>query len=283
VITTSSFSPGLKTPRSIAQVPRLRINEFTLVAADLRLPAPDLNAGDPHGRILALVWQGLEPISVVEAADRTSMPVASAMVAITDLIEQGRLLACSPVATFGGPDVLDQILEALQGRPHQVDMAKIVVVAPPGCETELRSFLGHAGPVHSSTDQGTGRHVLHALQRCTPTLALALTGVCGLSPLQALWPDVVCSAEAVLLLVRDTDLAEGRDIALWLQEQTFTSLLIMVHLSSSTIELDAFQVRRALFVPSSVPVVMIDADDPRAVTMALRDVRRPLASEEGQV
>lgn len=285
MITTASFPSGPKTPSLTVRVPRLRINEFTLVAPDYRSPAPDLDATDPHTRILGLVWQRTDPTSVVEAAEATGVPVASAMVAITDLIEQERLLTCSPVATFGGPNALDQILESLQGRPHHVDMAKLVVVAPPGCETELRSFLGHAGPVHSSAHQGVGRHVLHALQRCTPTLALAMTGVCGLPPLQALWPDVTRNAAAIMLLVRDRDLADGNDIARWLQDQPTTPTLplqVMVHLDAATEELDAPQVRRTLSIPAPVPVVMIDADDPRAVTTALRDVRRHPASEEGQ-
>lgn len=284
MITTATFPPNPQTPSltvRVPRVPRLRINEFTLVAPEYRSPAPEPDATDPHSRILALIWQRTEPTSVAEAAEATGIPVASAMVAITDLIEQERLLPCSPVATFGGPNALEQILESLQGRPHHVDMAKLLVVAPPSGESELRSFLGHAGPVHSSADQG----VFHALQRCTPTLALAMTGVCGLPPLQALWPDVTRNAAAIMLLVRDRDLAEGCDIARWLQDQPTTSTLpvqVMVHLDAATEELDAPQVRRALSIPAQVPVVMIDADDPRAVTTALRDVRRHPASEEGQ-
>jgi hypothetical protein len=279
---TAHFTPRTSPPRTLARAPRLRISEFTLVTPAFHAPAPDLGADDPESRVLALAWQSSRPLSVVELADQAGFPVALAMVATTHLIDDHRLVPCSPVAASGGIGVLQQILEALQGRPPQAETAKLLMVAPPAGELELRSFLGHVGPIHpSSADpRGEGAQVLYALQRSADNLNLAITGVCGLPPLISLWPDLTRNAEAIVLLVRDTDLAQGRDIASWLHEQLEVPAIIAVHLNSEN-ELDAPRVRGALSVPATVPVVMVDAHDPCSVPMVLRDVCHHLTRLEG--
>ncbi|GAA1118505.1 helix-turn-helix domain-containing protein [Nocardiopsis metallicus] len=275
---TAHFTPRTNPLRATARAPRLRISEFTLVAPAFHAPAPDLGASDPQSRILALAWQSLEPLSVVELADQAGFPVALTMVAITHLIDDRRLVPCSPVAASGGAGALEQILQALQGHPPQAVTAKLLVTAPMSGEPELRALLGHVGAIHPSTSQGA--EVLYALQRSTDTLNLAMTGVCGLPPLISLWPDLTRNAEALVLLVRDTDLDQGRDIAAWLGEQTGVPVVVAVHLASEN-ELDAPQVREALSVPERVPVVMIDAHDPYSVTSVLRDVCHHLTRLEG--
>lgn len=215
---------------------------------------------------------------MVELADQAGFPVALTMVAITHLIDEHRLVPCSPVAASGGAGALEQILQALQGRPLQTETAKLLVAAPSSGQQELRALLGHVGQIHPSTGQGA--EVLYALQRSTHTLNLAMTGVCGLPALVSLWPDLARNAEALVLLVRDTDLDQGCDIAAWLNERTEVPVVVAVHLDSES-ELDAPQVRQALSVPERVPVVMFDAHEPYSLTCLLRDVCHYLTRLEG--
>ncbi len=265
-----SFRDLTRTHRPPLQCPRLRILPHTLVAPALHSLYSPSRADGLAAQLFTLVWAADEPLSVAELATQAQVPVPIAMVVVTDLIQEHRLVPCTPVVADSGLGALERVREHLSGRYRTVETAHLLVASPYSEPApQMQAFLGHVGPVRPHE---AGNHaVVHARRRLTDDLQLAVTGVHGAGPLRTLWPDVSRHATAALLVVTDQALSAGRESAALISEHPEVPLMVVVHLTGDE-DLDAPQVSSALDLTEEVPVVMVDATDSTSLATVVSDL-----------